>query len=160
MKMDLSGALCASFFVGGLRQVQFIHKVANPLFPDWTGQHPRVYNKETKGLFARIPVMRPPPRGQYEERVGKRMPETIDSLRQHQLVILRRLLRGPLTEFELSQEVAGHSGYTPDEAADRMGAWLEELREEGLVWSGRLTNDSNQHIFAAALTRRGRELVG
>ncbi|UCF34077.1 MAG: hypothetical protein JSV78_01980 [Phycisphaerales bacterium] len=104
--------------------------------------------------------MHPRARGQYEERVGKHMLQTIDSLRQHQLVILRRLLHGPLTEFELSREVAAHSGYAPDEAAERMSAWLEELREEGLVWAGRLTNDSDQHISAAALTRRGRELVG
>ncbi len=87
------------------------------------------------------------------------MIDTIDSLRQHQLVILRRLRGGPLTEFELSHEVAEHSGFTPEQAAENMTDWLEELRCEGLVWSGLLANSNNQQIAAAALTKRGKDLV-
>lgn len=82
------------------------------------------------------------------------------SLAQHQLVILRRLRQGPLTEFELTREVAGHSGFTPEEAADHMGEWLEVLRTDGLIWSGDLANADGQRILAAALTKQGRELVG
>lgn len=88
------------------------------------------------------------------------MIDTIDALRQHQLVILRRLITGPLTEFELASEVAEHSGYDVEQCADNMADWLEELRDEGLIWSGVLSNSDLQQILAAALTRRGMQLVG
>ncbi len=88
------------------------------------------------------------------------MIETLDALSQHQLVILRRLRGGPLTEFELSDEIAGNSGYTVEDCSDNMGDWLEELRQEGLIWAGVLSNDNSQEMFAAALTKRGKELVG
>jgi hypothetical protein len=85
---------------------------------------------------------------------------TLESLRQHQLVILRRLRNGPLTEFELSFEVAEHSGHGVDQASEKMSDWLDELRDEGLIWAGQLANANGQVIMAAALTRRGQELVG
>jgi len=88
------------------------------------------------------------------------MIDTIDSLRQHQLVILRRLREGALTEFELVSEVAEHSGYTVEQCADNMADWLEELRIAGLMWAGTLTNVDGQQMMAAALTKRGLELVG
>ena len=88
------------------------------------------------------------------------MIETLSRLRQHQLVILRRLRRGPLTEFELANEVAEHSGYTVEDCSDNMVDWLEELRFAGLVWAGPLANNDGQQIMAAALTNYGRELVG
>ncbi len=87
------------------------------------------------------------------------MNTTIQSLRQHELVILRRLRNGPLTEFELASEIAEHSGFTPEETADSVAGWLETLRDEGLVWAGALQNADGQHLMAAALTRQGRELV-
>jgi hypothetical protein len=55
--------------------------------------------------------------------------------------------------------VAEHSGHSAEECADRMASWLTELREEGLVWAGALTNDTGQQMMAAALTKRGKELV-
>jgi len=85
--------------------------------------------------------------------------QTLQSLRQHQLVILRRLRSGALTEFELSKEVADSSGFTAEQCADNMTDWLEELRAAGLVWAGSLTNAAGQSLWAAALTQRGRELV-
>ena len=85
--------------------------------------------------------------------------ETIESLAQHQLVILRRLRAGPLTEFELANEVAEHSGHNPEQCTDRMADWLETLRREGLVWAGTLQNADGQQIMAAALTKHGRDLV-
>ena len=84
---------------------------------------------------------------------------SIEKLRQHELVILRRLREGPLTEFELVQQIAEHSGFDADAAAENIGAWLEALKADGLVWAGRLENNNGQAIFAAALTRSGRELV-
>jgi len=87
------------------------------------------------------------------------MNTTIEALRQHQLVILRRLRGGPLTEFELVREVAQHSGHSFEQAAELMADWLEELRVEGYIWSGALTNSSEQRLMAAALTKKGRELV-
>jgi hypothetical protein len=87
------------------------------------------------------------------------MTNTIEALRQHQLVILRRLRGGPLTEFELVREVAEHSGHSYDQAAEMMADWLEELRLEGYIWAGALTNSSDQKLMAAALTKRGRELI-
>ncbi len=88
------------------------------------------------------------------------MIDTIDALRNHQLVILRRLRSGPLTEFELANEIAEHSAHTVEQCADNMTDWLEELRLEGLIWAGALTNVDGQQIQAAALTKRGLELVG
>ncbi|MEK6675580.1 MAG: hypothetical protein AABZ47_07990 [Planctomycetota bacterium] len=85
--------------------------------------------------------------------------QTLQSLRQHQLVILRRLRNGPLTEFELIREVAANSGFPEEQCADHIGEWLEELRVDGLVWSGTLTNTRNQKLHAAALTQKGRDLV-
>lgn len=87
------------------------------------------------------------------------MNTTLDALLQHQLVIVRRLRGGPLTEFELSAHVAEHSGYTQEQAADLMTEWLEQLRDEGLIWSGVLSNVDGQEIMAAALTSSGRKLV-
>ncbi len=86
------------------------------------------------------------------------MTKTLDTLQQHQLVILRRLRSGPLTEFELASEIAEHSGHTQEQAADQMDDWLNELRNEGLIWSGKLANSDGQTILAAALTNAGREL--
>ncbi len=88
------------------------------------------------------------------------MIDTIDALSQHQLVILRRLRGGPLTEFELASEIAEHSGYSVEECTDNMTAWLGDLRHAGLIWAGTLSNDAELEIWAAALTKRGRELVG
>jgi len=87
------------------------------------------------------------------------MIDTVQSLRQHQLVILRRLRQGPLTEFELVREVGSHSGYTHEQCADNMADWLEELRLEGVIWTGALTNMHGQKMMAAALTKQGHELV-
>jgi hypothetical protein len=84
---------------------------------------------------------------------------TLEDLRQHELVILRRLRNGPLTEFELAFEVTAHSGYSAEQAAELMGDWLGDLQSRGLIWSGKLSNDSGQYIYAAALTRNGRTLV-
>ena len=85
---------------------------------------------------------------------------TIDDLRQHALVILRRLRQGPLTEFELASEVAEHSGYSVEDAAGHMAEWLDDLREQGFIWAGKLNNRNGQWIYAAALTGDGRKLVG
>ncbi len=84
----------------------------------------------------------------------------LETLAQHQLVILRRLRAGPLTEFELAREIAEHSAYSLEQCADNMKDWLEQLRADGSIWFGALTNASGQQILAAALTRQGRELVG
>ncbi|UCC31204.1 MAG: hypothetical protein JSU86_02790 [Phycisphaerales bacterium] len=43
---------------------------------------------------------------------------------------------------------------------DRVAGWLNELREKGLIWAGSLLNKHGQAIMAAALTNKGRELVG
>ncbi len=85
---------------------------------------------------------------------------TLDALRQHELVVVRRLSTGPLTEFELADEVAEHSGYTPDQAADVVGESLHELREKGLIWSGTLLNKRGQSIMAAALTKKWKRAGG
>jgi len=87
------------------------------------------------------------------------MVHATEKLRNHQLVILRRLRNGPLTEFELAREVAENSAYSVEECAERMADWLGELRGAGLLWSGTLTNVDGQHLLAAALTKRGVELV-
>lgn len=87
------------------------------------------------------------------------MNDTTATLQQHELVILRRLRDGPLTEFELAEHIADASGHTQEHAADMMSGWLEALRGEGLIWAGKLSNASDQQIMAAALTNRGRELV-
>lgn len=87
------------------------------------------------------------------------MISTLQELTQHHLVMLRRLRQGPLTEFELIREVAEHSGFTVEEAADHMAQWLEELRVDGLAWCGELQNAEGQRIMAAALTKSGRDLV-
>lgn len=84
---------------------------------------------------------------------------TLETLRQHQLVILRRLRKGPLTEFELVREVANHSGHSREQCEEKMAEWLEELRVEGLVWAGALTNANGQKMMAAALTRAGIDMV-
>lgn len=87
------------------------------------------------------------------------MTDTIGVMRQHQLIILQQLVRGPLTEFELAQAVAQATGFEADIAAEMIPQWLDELRGEGLVWSGKLFNSDQQSIAAAALTNRGRDLV-
>jgi hypothetical protein len=88
------------------------------------------------------------------------MVDATATLPQHALVILRRLRGGPLTEFELASHIADASGYTTEQAAEKIASWLDELRRDGLVWAGPLSNASGQQIVAAALTNRGRELLG
>ena len=85
--------------------------------------------------------------------------QAFEVLRQHELIILRRLRRGPLTEFELAREVAENSNWTSPEAFEHIKEWLDGLQKEGLIWAGQLRNERGQHIYAAALTRRGKELV-
>jgi len=87
------------------------------------------------------------------------MSDAIGAMRHHQLIILQHLVRGPLTEFELAQAVAQATGFEMEIAAEMIPQWLDELRAEGLVWSGRLQNADQQSIAAAALTNRGRDLV-
>ena len=87
------------------------------------------------------------------------MSNTIGAMRHHQLTILKQLLRSPLTEFELCSAVAHSTGFGTDVAAELMQQWLEELKSEGLVWTGSLYNSENKAISAAALTTRGRNLV-
>ena len=87
------------------------------------------------------------------------MKMTLDTLCQPELVVVRRLSSGPLTEFELAYEVAAHSGYTPEQASERVAEWLNGLREKGLIWAGVLANRRGQTILAAALTSLGRDLV-
>jgi hypothetical protein len=85
--------------------------------------------------------------------------QAFEVLRQHELVILRRLRSGPLTEFELAREVAENSSWSSETVFEHINEWLESLKAAGLVWAGKLYNDQDQHIYAAALTRRGRDLV-
>jgi DNA-binding PadR family transcriptional regulator len=85
---------------------------------------------------------------------------TIDNLRQHELVILRRLRTGPLTEFELAAEIAADSGYTAEQASTRIAGWLRDLKNQGFIWAGELHDDAGHTLLAAALTRCGRQLVG
>ena len=85
--------------------------------------------------------------------------QAFEVLRQHDLIILRRLRKGPLTEFELAREVAENSNWSAEEAFVHVKEWIDGLQAEGLVWAGKLYNDGGQHIYAAALTRRGLELV-
>lgn len=87
------------------------------------------------------------------------MKNAIESLQQAELVVVRRLRSGPLTEFELAHEIAEHSGFSREEAADRICDWLLDLRQKGFVWAGQLSNTSGQSIMAAALTANGKELV-
>ncbi len=87
------------------------------------------------------------------------MTDTIGAMRHHQLTILQQLLRSPLTEFELCRAVAQSTGFGTDVAAELMPQWLDELKSEGLVWTGPLSNSEDQTISAAALTTRGRNLV-
>lgn len=84
----------------------------------------------------------------------------IENLRQPELVIVRRLRDGPLTEFELAREIAKSSSYEEVDAANRISKWLDDLQRKGLVWAGILFNRRGQTLLAAALTCRGRELVG
>ena len=84
----------------------------------------------------------------------------MESLRQPELVIVRRLRDGPLTEFELAREIADSSSYEEIEAARQISKWLDDLQRKGLVWAGILFNRRGQSLLAAALTCRGRELVG
>lgn len=83
----------------------------------------------------------------------------LPELRQHEIIILRRLRTGPLTEFELAREVSENSNWTAERAFSNIVGWLESLQRDGLVWAGKLYNQENQHIFAAALTRKGQEMV-
>lgn len=86
------------------------------------------------------------------------MTATIDDLRQHQLVILRRLRNGPLTEFDLSAEVANSSGWDREKAAERISQWLDELAANG--WVAIQIGGENHTYKVATLTDAGRELVG
>ena len=85
---------------------------------------------------------------------------TLEQLRQHELIILRRLRTSPLTEFELVHEITEHSAFTAEQASEYIGSWLESLRDEGLIWMGKLHNQKEQSIYAAALSMAGRKLVG
>lgn len=84
----------------------------------------------------------------------------INSLSSPALIMVRRLRVGPLTEFELASEVACHSSYSPEQAADQLAFWIKELFDQGLIWSGVLSNRRGQNIVAAALTNLGMRVVG
>ncbi len=86
--------------------------------------------------------------------------QAFEVLRQHELIILRRLRTGPLTEFELAREVAENSSWTAELAFENIQTWLESLKSDGMVWAGKLYSSKGQYIYAAALTRRGQEILG
>jgi len=78
---------------------------------------------------------------------------TLDVLGQDELVVVGRLRCGPLTEFEPAHEMAESSSCTPEQAADRVGGWLNEWREKGLIWDdGRRVS----HVCAARLPNLAR----
>jgi len=85
--------------------------------------------------------------------------QAFEVLRQHELIILRRLRKGPLTEFELAREVAENSNWSAQDSFERIKEWLDDLQKQGLIWAGKLSNDRGQYIYAAALTRRGQEII-
>ncbi len=87
------------------------------------------------------------------------MKVAIESLSNPALIVVRRLRSGPLTEFELASEVACHSSYSPEQAADQIASGLQELFDQGLIWSGVLSNRRGQHMMAAALTNLGKRLI-
>jgi len=84
---------------------------------------------------------------------------TLEALSKPELAIVRGLVRGPLTEFELAVELASRSGCTPDHAEALLVQQLQELQKKGLIWAGSLSNSRGQVIMAAALTNHGRKLV-
>ncbi len=88
------------------------------------------------------------------------MKVAIESLSNPALIVVRRLRSGPLTEFELASALACHSSYSPEQAADQIASGLQELFDQGLIWSGVLSNRRGQHMMAAALTNLGKRLIG
>ncbi len=88
------------------------------------------------------------------------MQVTIEVLSKPALVLARRLRSGPLTEFELASEVACHLGYSPEQATEEIATWVKELFDQGLIWSGVLSNRRGQQMVAAALTNLGKRLIG
>ena len=88
------------------------------------------------------------------------MKVTIEALSNPAQVVARRLRSGPLTEFDLASEVACHSGYSPEQATEELATWIEELFDQGLIWSGVLSNRRGQHMVASALTNLGKRLIG
>lgn len=61
-----------------------------------------------------------------------------------------------LTEHELVACVAKKVHKTNFDIQPLIGSLLEKLRFDGLIWCGELTNSSEQKMWAACLTEKGK----
>lgn len=76
------------------------------------------------------------------------------------IIILKALLQHRLlTEHELSTTIADQLRLKEVAVQATIGKTLVALRDEGLIWAGQLFNTARQTMWAAALTKAGREKI-
>jgi hypothetical protein len=76
----------------------------------------------------------------------------------HELILLALAESPLLTENELIAAICKGSSLRSQDIEPRIAKLLTELKDDGLIWTGQLFNRSNQFMWAATLTKRGREL--
>ncbi len=77
--------------------------------------------------------------------------------RAHTAILKALLLVPLLTEHEMSTAVSQVTRRDTSEIMAEIGKTLLYLKECGLIWAGQLFNDSRQHMWAACITKAGRE---
>lgn len=64
-----------------------------------------------------------------------------------------------LTEHELVKAIADKTRQKDVEVYPKIGKLLEDLKDRGLVWAGRLHNQHGQTMWCSVLTKKGKEYV-
>lgn len=81
-------------------------------------------------------------------------------LSKAQTAVLKALLVAPLlTEHELAKAVSDATRRPQADVIVEIGKILQTLKFEGLVWAGQLFNKTRTAMWAAAITKGGREYM-
>lgn len=80
-------------------------------------------------------------------------------LPHHNEILLKLAEYNLLSEHELSAAVAKKLQQKDVDVTPKMGAWLLELKVAELIWAGQLFHANKQHMWAACLTKKGKDTV-
>jgi hypothetical protein len=80
-------------------------------------------------------------------------------LPHHDEILLKLAEYNLLTEHELAAGVANKLKQKDTDVMPKIGPWLLELKTAGLIWAGQLFNVDKQYMWAACLTKKGKDIV-
>jgi hypothetical protein len=77
----------------------------------------------------------------------------------HNIILVALAQEVLLTEHELIEQIVSGSSLKQIDVSNRIGRLLTELKDFGLIWAGQMFNKNNQYMWAAALTKAGKDYL-